>query len=73
MIVSKFEQIAMAESFSFKKKDGTLMLEGNKEGRKGSLAIDAEICEVTPSFYVVEVTKKIRGFIRIQGILVITD
>ncbi|KAJ6416727.1 hypothetical protein OIU84_002574 [Salix udensis] len=58
MIVSKFEQIAMAESFSFKKKDGTLMLEGSREGRKGLLAIDAEICEVTPSFYVVEVKKK---------------
>ncbi|KAF9672455.1 hypothetical protein SADUNF_Sadunf11G0043500 [Salix dunnii] len=58
MIMSKFEQIAMAENFSFKKKDGTLMLEGNREGRKGLLAIDAEICEVTPSFYVVELKKK---------------
>lgn len=58
MIMSKFEQIAMAESFSFKKKDGTLMLEGSREGRKGLLARDAEICEVTPSFYVVEMKKK---------------
>ncbi|CAK7350406.1 unnamed protein product [Dovyalis caffra] len=58
VIVSKFEQIAMTESFSFKKKDGTLMLEGSREGRKGMLAIDAEICEVTPSFYVVEMKKK---------------
>lgn len=57
-IVSKFEQIALTESFSFKKKDGTVMLQGCREGRKGLLAIDAEIFEVTPSFFVVEVNKK---------------
>ncbi|BBH00987.1 CBL-interacting protein kinase 20 [Prunus dulcis] len=30
---------------------------GSKEGRKGQLGIDAEIFEVTPSFYVVEMKK----------------
>lgn len=59
-IVSKLEEVAMNESFRVKKKDGTVKLQGNKEGRKGQLAIDAEIFEVTPSFHVVEV-KKIAG------------
>ncbi|KAJ4851409.1 CBL-interacting protein kinase 5 [Turnera subulata] len=57
-IVSKFEKIAMEESFSLKKKNGTMMLQGSREGRKGQLEIDAEIFEVTPSLFVVEVNKK---------------
>jgi 5'-AMP-activated protein kinase catalytic alpha subunit len=40
-----------------KKQDGLVKLQGSKEGRKGQLAIDAEIFEVTPAFYVVEVKK----------------
>lgn len=56
-IVSKFEEIAETERFKVKTKDGTLKLQGSKEGRKGQLAIDAEIFEVTPSLYVVEVKK----------------
>lgn len=56
-IVSKLEQIAETESFKVKKQDGLVTLQGSKEGRKGQLAIDAEIFEVTPSFYVVEVKK----------------
>ncbi|PPE02116.1 hypothetical protein GOBAR_DD00846 [Gossypium barbadense] len=56
-IVSKFEQIAQTESFSIKNKDGKVKLQGSKEGRKGQLGIDAEIFEVTPSFYVVELKK----------------
>ncbi|KAF5728730.1 putative CBL-interacting serine/threonine-protein kinase [Tripterygium wilfordii] len=57
-IVSKFEEIAMNESrFNVKKKGGTLKLQGCREGRKGQLGIDAEICEVTPSFFVVELKK----------------
>lgn len=57
-IVSKLEKVAMTEDFKVKKQDGKVKLQGNKEGRKGQLAIDAEIFEVTPSFHVVEVTKK---------------
>ncbi|GMI64618.1 PROTEIN KINASE 18, SNF1-RELATED PROTEIN KINASE 3.6, CBL-interacting protein kinase 20 [Hibiscus trionum] len=56
-IVSKFEQIAQSECFRIMNKDGKVKLQGVKEGRKGLLAIDAEIFEVTPSFYVVEMTK----------------
>ncbi|KAK2995994.1 hypothetical protein RJ640_017358 [Escallonia rubra] len=56
-IVSKLEEFALMESFNVKKKDGTVKLQGSKEGRKGQLAIDAEIFEVTPSFHVVEVKK----------------
>ena len=56
-IVSKFEAIAQTERFKCLKKDGTLKLQGSKEGRKGQLGIDAEIFEVTPSFYVVEMKK----------------
>ncbi|KAI9198465.1 hypothetical protein LWI28_016295 [Acer negundo] len=56
-IVSKFEEIAMTESLNFKKKDGTVKLQHIREGRKGQLAIDAEIFEVTPAFHVVELKK----------------
>uniref|UniRef100_A0A2P2QM30 non-specific serine/threonine protein kinase n=1 Tax=Rhizophora mucronata TaxID=61149 RepID=A0A2P2QM30_RHIMU len=56
-IVSKFEEIAMTESFNFKNKDGTVKLQDSREGRKGQLAIDAEIFEVTSSFYIVELKK----------------
>ncbi|KAE8697847.1 CBL-interacting serine/threonine-protein kinase 10 [Hibiscus syriacus] len=56
-IVSKFEEIAQSECFRIMNKDGKVKLQGVKEGRKGLLAIDAEIFEVTPSFYVVEMTK----------------
>ncbi|XP_022927296.1 CBL-interacting protein kinase 5-like [Cucurbita moschata] len=56
-IVSKFEEIAEMERFKVMKKDGLVKLQGSKQGRKGQLAIDAEIFEVTPSFFVVEVTK----------------
>ncbi|XP_077252243.1 CBL-interacting protein kinase 20 [Tasmannia lanceolata] len=56
-IVSKLEEIAENENYKVKKKDGLVKLEGKKEGKKGQLGIDAEIFEVTPSFYVVEVKK----------------
>ncbi|GAV90949.1 Pkinase domain-containing protein/NAF domain-containing protein [Cephalotus follicularis] len=56
-IISKFEEIATMESFSIKKNNGTMKLQDSREGRKGQLAIDAEIFEVTPSFHVVELKK----------------
>ncbi|KAF3452135.1 hypothetical protein FNV43_RR08232 [Rhamnella rubrinervis] len=56
-IVSKFEEIAETERFKFVKKDATMKLQGSKQGRKGQLVIDAEIFEVTPAFYVVEMKK----------------
>lgn len=57
MIMSKFEEIAEMERFKVMKNDGKVKLQGSKEGRKGQLAIDAEIFEVTPAFYVVEMKK----------------
>ncbi|OVA02095.1 Protein kinase domain [Macleaya cordata] len=57
-IVSQLEKIAQMERFEVKKKDGLVTLQGSKEGRKGQLAIDAEIFEVTPSLHMVEVKKK---------------
>ncbi|PKA46861.1 CBL-interacting protein kinase 5 [Apostasia shenzhenica] len=56
-IVSRLEEIAETGSFVVKKKDGMVKLQGRKEGRKGQLAIDAEIFEVAPTFHVVEVKK----------------
>ncbi|XP_072984863.1 CBL-interacting protein kinase 5-like [Typha latifolia] len=56
-IVSKLEEIAVTEHFKVKKKDGMVKLQGCTEGRKGLLAIDAEIFEVTPALCVLEVTK----------------
>ncbi|OIS98307.1 PREDICTED: CBL-interacting protein kinase 5-like [Nicotiana attenuata] len=57
-IVSKLEEVASMGSFKVKKKDGMVKMQGSKEGRKGQLAIDAEIFEITPTFHVVEVSKK---------------
>ncbi|XP_022874114.1 CBL-interacting protein kinase 2-like [Olea europaea var. sylvestris] len=57
-IVSKLEQVAKRLNLKASKKDGGLLkFEGSKEGRKGVLSIDAEIFEVTPSFYLVEMKK----------------
>lgn len=57
-IVSKLEEVAKLFRFSVKKKgDSKVKLEGAEQGRKGHLAIAAEIFEVTPSLFVVEVSK----------------
>lgn len=57
--VSKLEEVAkLKESFRVRKKDSLVKLEGKKEGRKGQLAIDAEIFEITPSCHVIELKKK---------------
>ncbi|KAF3790332.1 CBL-interacting protein kinase 5 [Nymphaea thermarum] len=58
VIISKLEEVAKLLKFKITKKDeGLLRIQGLKEGRKGVLSIDAEIFEVTPSFYVVEMKK----------------
>ncbi|XP_010529202.1 PREDICTED: CBL-interacting serine/threonine-protein kinase 20 [Tarenaya hassleriana] len=57
-IVSKFQEIAASERFSLKKSSmGAVKMEDSREGRKGQLAIDVEIFEVTKSFYMVEMKK----------------
>ncbi|CAL9055089.1 unnamed protein product, partial [Musa banksii] len=57
-ILSKLEEIAKVVSFTVRKKDCQVSLEGTKESEKGPLAIAAEIFELTPSLVVVEVKKK---------------
>ncbi|KAI3710154.1 hypothetical protein L2E82_39928 [Cichorium intybus] len=57
-IVSKLEEIAKVVSFSMRKKDCRISLEGSREGVKGPLTITVEIFELTPKLRVVEVKKK---------------
>jgi 5'-AMP-activated protein kinase catalytic alpha subunit len=57
-IISKLEEIAKVVSFTIRKKDCRVSLEGSREGVKGPLTIAAEIFELTPSLVVVEVKKK---------------
>ncbi|EOY20050.1 hypothetical protein QUC31_005842 [Theobroma cacao] len=56
-ITSKLEDIAQHLKLKVKKDGGLLKLEGSNGGRKGALAIDAEIFEFTPSFHLVELRK----------------
>lgn len=57
-IISKLEDVARFLKLKVKKNDhGVLIMEGTKLGRKGVLAIEAEIFEVTPSFHLVEIKK----------------
>ncbi|CAL1410402.1 unnamed protein product [Linum trigynum] len=57
-IISKLEEIAQLVSFTVRKKDYRVSLEGSREGAKGPLTIAAEIFELTPKLVVVEVKKK---------------
>ncbi|KAG2684013.1 hypothetical protein I3760_10G059800 [Carya illinoinensis] len=57
-IISKLEEIATLVSFTVRKKDCGVSLEGSTGGVKGPLTIGAEIFELTPSLVVVEVRKK---------------
>ncbi|XP_010920246.1 CBL-interacting protein kinase 5 [Elaeis guineensis] len=58
VIMSKLEEIAQMERFKMiKKKDGVVKLEGSKKGRKGQLEIEAEIFELSPALFWVEMRK----------------
>lgn len=57
-IISKLEEIAKVVSFTVRKKDCQVSLEGTREGEKGPLTIAAEIFELTPKLVMVEVKKK---------------
>ncbi|KAF8035642.1 hypothetical protein BT93_C1618 [Corymbia citriodora subsp. variegata] len=59
-IISRIEEAAKAGKFSIKKSESRVKLQGEEAGRKGKLAIEAEIFAVAPSVLVVEV-KKDRG------------
>ncbi|KAM0969191.1 hypothetical protein ACFX13_017747 [Malus domestica] len=56
-VISKLEEVAAAGKFRIKKSDSMVRLQGQESGRKGKLAIAAEIFAMTPSFVVVEVKK----------------
>ncbi|KAG6492149.1 CBL-interacting protein kinase 19-like [Zingiber officinale] len=57
-IITKLEEIAKAVSFTVRRKDCRVSIEGTREGENGPLTIAAEIFELTPSIVVVEVKKK---------------
>ncbi|KAL5580557.1 hypothetical protein UlMin_012999 [Ulmus minor] len=58
VIISKLEEIGKRLRMKVRKRDGGLLrMEGLEEGRKGILSIEAEIFEVTPSFYMVDLKK----------------
>lgn len=57
-IISRLEEVAKVVSFTVRKKDCRMSMEGFKEGVKGPLTIAAEIFELTPTLRVVEVQKK---------------
>ncbi|KAJ6746190.1 NON-SPECIFIC SERINE/THREONINE PROTEIN KINASE [Salix koriyanagi] len=56
-VISKLEEVARAGNFNVKKSDSKVRLQGQERGRKGKLAIAADIFAVTPSLLVVEVKK----------------
>ncbi|XP_040998785.1 CBL-interacting serine/threonine-protein kinase 6 [Juglans microcarpa x Juglans regia] len=57
-VISKLEEAAAKDGkFSVKKSGSRIRLQGHESGRKGKLAIEADIFAVTPSFLVVEVKK----------------
>ncbi|XP_057969773.1 CBL-interacting serine/threonine-protein kinase 6 [Malania oleifera] len=56
-VISKLEEVAKAVRFDVKKSESTVRLQGQERGRKGKLAIAAELYSVAPSFLVVEVKK----------------
>ncbi|XP_073113450.1 CBL-interacting protein kinase 18 [Elaeis guineensis] len=69
-IISKLEDMAKRLRLKIKKKDhGVLKMEGSRAGRKGVLAIDAEIFEITPSFHLVEIKKTNGNTLEYQKLL----
>ncbi|KAL3629617.1 CBL-interacting serine/threonine-protein kinase 6 [Castilleja foliolosa] len=56
-VISKLEEVAKTMNFSVRKSDSTVRMQGNANGRKGKLGIEAEMFAVGPSFLVVEVKK----------------
>ncbi|KAL5840006.1 hypothetical protein ACOSQ4_012614 [Xanthoceras sorbifolium] len=56
-VISRLEEVAEAARFNVRKSESGVRLQGQESGRKGKLAINAEIFSVAPSFLVVEVKK----------------
>lgn len=57
-IISKLEEIAKIVSFSVRKRDCRVSLEGAREGVRGPITIAIEIFELTPTVNVIEFKKK---------------
>lgn len=69
-LISRLEDLASLLRMKVMKQDGGfLKFEGTREGRKGVLAIDAEIFEVTPSFHLVEMKKTNGDTLEYQNVL----
>ncbi|KAM7262973.1 hypothetical protein ACFE04_000656 [Oxalis oulophora] len=68
-IISKLEDMATRLMLKVKKDGGQLKLEGQKEGRKGALCLEAEIFEFTPSFHLVELKKSKGDTLEYQNVL----
>ncbi|XP_044464173.1 CBL-interacting serine/threonine-protein kinase 6 [Mangifera indica] len=56
-VISRLEEVAKNVKFNVKKSESRVRLQGQECGRKGKLAINADIFAMTPSFLVVEVKK----------------
>ncbi|KAJ4958192.1 hypothetical protein NE237_025303 [Protea cynaroides] len=56
-VISKLEEVGKAMKFNVKKSETRVKLQGPERGRKGKLAIAADIFTVAPSFVVVQVKK----------------
>ncbi|XP_071718013.1 CBL-interacting protein kinase 18-like [Rutidosis leptorrhynchoides] len=70
VILSKLEEIGKNVRMKVSKREaGLLKLEGEKEGRKGILSIDAEIFALTSCFHLVEVKKSNGDTLEYQKVL----
>ncbi|XP_018467371.2 LOW QUALITY PROTEIN: CBL-interacting serine/threonine-protein kinase 6 [Raphanus sativus] len=56
-VISSLEEAARVGKFDVRKSESRVRIEGKQNGRKGKLAVEAEIFAVAPSFVVVEVKK----------------
>lgn len=56
-VISRLEEVGEAARFKVKKSESGVRLQGKESGRKGKLAINAEVFAVAPSFVMVEVKK----------------
>ncbi|PON84680.1 Calcium/calmodulin-dependent/calcium-dependent protein kinase [Trema orientale] len=68
-IMSKLEDIARHLRLKIRKDRGSVKMEGSKEGRKGTVSIQAEIYEFTPSFHLVEVKKSSGDTLEYKGLM----
>ncbi|KAK4353156.1 hypothetical protein RND71_028674 [Anisodus tanguticus] len=69
-IMTKLEEVGRNLNLEVMKKEaGFMRLEGSGEGRYGTLSIDVEIFEITPSFHLVELKKSYGDKVEYQKML----